>query len=776
MATSNKPTQTFHIHLTGLVQGVGFRPYVYKLATASKICGEVFNTTDGVHVFFNASKQKANAFYKQIFTHIPAHAILKHHTLSVSKTSKKYTHFSISKSPDSLSTDLLLTPDIGICLECLRELRDYRDKRHNYAFTTCLHCGPRYSIVQKLPYDRPHTTMAHLAMCPSCKEEYINPLNRRHFSQTNSCPTCSVPMALFGSNQQIVSSNWNQISTHLLIALNQGKTIAVKGIGGYLLLCDATNEKAIGELRLRKHRPAKPFAVLFNTIAQAKEEVEINAVEEKALSGAAAPIVLCKQKSNSKSKLCNNLIAPGLAKIGVLMPYSPLLYLLAEAFTKPLIATSANLSGAPIIYRDKDAIDNLFDMAEYVLSYDREIVAPQDDSLIQFANKQQLILRRSRGLAPNHFPNPFAELKPTVLAMGSELKSTFALAYPNNLLVSQFLGDLQSLESQEAFKHTLEHTCNLVKAKPQVILVDKHPGYFASEYGKELAAKNKLQLLEIQHHKAHFAAVLLENKLQNSKKKILGFIWDGTGYGDDGQIWGGETFTFSKGIITRTAQLAYFPQLLGDKMTREPRLSALSMLSMIPEKTSILEPLFSKQEWQLYTSMLAQKPSLFCSSMGRLLDAVAAILGVCTIHQYEGQATMMLETLATSHPKKCTASYSVKFSEENINWIPFLQELIFDIEKKLAKEYLACKVFNTLVKMIELVSTNLNINQLAFSGGVFQNAYLVNAIQKKLSKTKQLYFNTQLSANDENISFGQLAYYSLQTPIEPKKNNSTFTF
>ena len=751
---------TYHIHINGLVQGVGFRPFVCGLAKDFDIKGCVSNTNNGVHIEFNAPKELAEDFYMKIILHPPQNAIITNHHFEKIDP-KSFSSFTINHSSKEDKPDLLLTPDIALCNACRLEMAAEKKKRYRYPFTTCLHCGPRYSIINELPYDREHTTMGHLQMCGSCSSEYNDIENRRHYSQTNSCEDCAIPMHFYSSSKNCLSNEEDEILKLADIELRRGCILAVKGVGGYLLLCDATNETSVNILRTRKQRPAKPFALLYADIEMASADVKLRSFEISALKSKSAPIVLCELKSMIASGICKQSIAPDLDKIGLMLPYSPLLLLIAESFGKPLIATSGNISGSPILYKDADALENLFEVADFVLTFDRDIVAPQDDSVIQFTDRgQKIILRRSRGLAPNYFPNPFKIMNDSVLAMGAELKSSFALLDQKNLYISQYLGDQGSVESQTCFKETLKHVSSLVKAKPEHIIIDKHPGYFVSQQGKQIAADLNNSLTAIQHHKAHFGAVLAENNLLDLKEPVLGFIWDGTGFGDDGQIWGSEVFIYQHKKMERVAHLDYFPQLLGDKMSKEPRLSALSLLKNFPNKQFIIQKYFSKQEWQYYQQLLQQPGTLFTSSMGRFLDGIAAILGIRLYNTYEGEAAMQLETLARSCSYKSYDYYSIPIVNDRLDWNTFLIELLEDWQQKEDTAIMAWKVFFSLAKMIAFLSNHFYIDKVAFSGGVFQNALLTDLLIERLSYKRKLYFHQQLSPNDECIGFGQIACYS----------------
>lgn len=761
---------TYLLHINGIVQGVGFRPTVYKLATELEIKGEVHNSTDGVYIKFNASAQQAEVFYDHILSFPPPNAkILSHQISQIS--AQNFNAFQIIESNSNNKPNLPLTPDIALCASCMAEISDSNNLRYNYPFTTCLQCGPRYSIQLALPYDRMNTSMHPFPMCPNCQNEYHLVTDKRYYSQTNSCPNCSIELKLFGSNQQIISKTWEEILPIIIEALQNGKTIAVKGIGGYLLLCDATNKNAIQELRIKKHRPNKPLAILVASIQKAQEIVSLSSQELEALQSPIAPIVIANIRSNNT--IAQDVIAPNLNKIGVMLPYSPLLYLLSKNFNKPLVATSGNISGSPIFYNDQEAVEKLATIAQYLVVFNRDIQLPQDDSVMQFTkDNKAIILRRSRGLAPNYIPNPFNDKINNVWAMGSDLKSTFAILDQPNLYVSQYLGNLSNWETQGAFLSSFNHLKNLLHAKPSIILIDNHPNYISAQIGKEIAAENLCQIIEIQHHHAHFSAVLAENNLLETTETILGFIWDGTGYGTDNQIWGSELFQFSNKDFKRLNHLQYFPQLLGDKMAKEPRLSALSILSSIPQKTNAIQSHFTSQEWQYYLKLIEQEPTHLTSSMGRFLDAVSAIINCCTHNSFEGEAAMRLEALAMQLPQPSNDSYPFLLTQKEINWHVCIEGIMEDVNKEIPVQKIAAKTFNTLVDMIKESANLFKCKNLAFSGGVFQNLYLVNCIKNQLSPEFQLYFHQQLSPNDECISFGQIAYHGLLVQTEKKKGTT----
>lgn len=755
--------KTFQIHINGLVQGVGFRPHVLRLAREAGFLGWVSNAKDGLHIEINASEEEANAFCKKVIDASPPNAVVTGYKVKPAAP-VSFTDFTVKQDDDPTVPDLLLTPDFGLCESCRDEILNAGNRRFHYPFTTCLRCGPRYSIVKKLPYERHHTTMAPYKMCVDCHHEYHNPADGRYFSQTNSCPDCAITMFMRDKTGKMLSAEPETILNTILQELTEGSIIAVKGIGGYLLLCDATRKATIATLRSRKHRPAKPFALLYADVNMARKDAWINDDEARAMLSPACPIVLCKTHTEVQNGICTEVIAPGLQRIGLMLPSSPLLLLIAAGFGKPLVATSANISGSPIIYRDQDALELLCGIADFVVGFEREIVVPQDDSVLQFTSfGNKIILRRSRGLSPGYYPNPLKSTGKCLLAMGADLKSAFAIQNREKLYISQYLGNQECLASQTAFNTTLSHLSQLLRIKPEVLLADKHPGYYTSQYAHELSLLENIPLIFVQHHHAHFGAVLAENDLLESAFPVLGVIWDGTGFGDNKQLWGSEFFVSNKGEVHRLASLDYFPQLLGEKMSREPRLSALSLLKSNPKRLAFLQSRFTVAEWKYYLQLIRQPAALLTSSMGRFLDGIAAILGICDVNSYEGEAAMKLEACAGTFDGMPAGCYSMPLQNGRLNHAVFLEELFDDLNRQIAVDFIAKKVFYSLAVAIGRVSDYYSIHQLAFSGGVFQNALLSDLIIEVLGNKKKLYWHRQLSPNDECIGFGQLAcYQSLQ--------------
>ncbi len=769
-----KKISTWHIHIKGQVQGVGFRPFVYQLAQKFGLKGWVNNNSDGVHIEFNADDVTAQMFYDVSVLNAPQLAHVTSHSIKeISLVAFK--EFQILTSGSEEEPLLLISPDFAICKECRKEILDKTNRRYNYAFTTCTQCGPRYSLIKQLPYDRVNTAMNAFKMCSLCNEEYNDPANRRHFSQTNSCPDCAVEMKLYDSNQDIVEEDQGKIIIRICDLWNDGMVVAIKGIGGYLLTCDASNDIAIKELRKRKHRPAKPFALMFPDFNHLQDEVEIHEKEKKELESAAAPIVLLHLKKNYNTKLALHEIAPKLSKIGVILPYAPLYELLLQQFKKPIVATSGNISNAPIIYEDEVALNEFNTIADYTLVHHREIIAPQDDSVVQYSRycKQRIVLRRARGFAPLYTNKKCSRTKKTILATGAMMKSSFTLLDKQNIHVSQYLGNTNNYDAQIIFENTLNHFLNLFKVQPEGILTDQHPGYFSQQFAQSLSEEWNIPFIIIQHHVAHFASVLGENDLIDENEPVLGVIWDGTGFGDDGQIWGGDFFMYHQHTFLRTDHFEYFHHIVGDKMATEPRLSAFSICSEMEEATNMLQPKFSREEWNNYNQIII-KNELKTSSIGRVFDAVASLLGLIDQSTFEGEAAMLVEGKAHQYFKtgfNIPVSWLEENSTENFLSAQYLMsQIIKMIKEKKDTSEIAAWFHVQLVLSIQKIADKKNIQKICFSGGVFQNGLLTDLLLNIMGEKFDLFFNKDFSPNDENISFGQLIWYAIsEKAAKPKK-------
>lgn len=753
---------TYHIHIQGQVQGVGFRPFVWRLAQQHALVGWVNNAADGLHIRVNAKETTLQRFLDDLQQGAPEIAHILNCTVKIVDP-EPFGAFSILQSDTEATPNLVLSPDFALCGDCRQEMYDSTNRRFHYPFTTCTLCGPRFSVIQQLPYDRDRTTMQPFALCKTCFAEYHNPEDRRYYAQTNSCPQCGIALTLSG--REYPTSR--EAIADAAARIQAGQILAVKGIGGFLLMCDATSADAIQKLRLRKDRPSKPLAVLYPDAAMLAGDVAFQPDDLALLEGAAAPILLLPLRPEPASGICTTLLAPNLDRLGVMLPYAPLLELLARQTGKPLVATSGNARGAPVCYTDEQVSQQLAIIADAVLTHNRDIVFPQDDSVAQHAlySRQPIFVRRSRGYAPSFFEKTSPE-QGSVLALGAELKSTFAWQHLGNTYISPYLGDLDSFDTQERFEQVLHRFTTLMQAHPRRLVADQHPGYFSTQLAARLSAAWQAPLQKVQHHEAHFAAVLGENQLLDKEGPVLGVIWDGTGLGDDGQIWGGEFFVFENGLLTRVHHIEYFDWLLGDKMAREPRLSALSSCFGLKGSEERLSTKFTTSEWKLYQKMLETGALLRTSSMGRLFDAVASLLGLSDKVSFEGEAAMRLEALARRYFNKHGLPETLNnpafpqagpLTGASIAIKPVFQNLLDGLQQGQDPESLAARWHLILVQMVKNVASKVNIRSLAFSGGVFQNSVLIDLLIHYLKPRFKLYFHHQISPNDECIAYGQLA-------------------
>ena len=750
--------KTHYIQVQGIVQGVGFRPFIYNLCTKKKLKGKVSNTSNGVQLYVNIKSSEVKSFLQQILNNAPPLAkITKTKITQIDYI--KFSDFLIIESTKLSEKNLKITPDVATCKECYEELFDKKNRRYHYPFITCTNCGPRYSIATNLPYDRETTTMDSFLQCDKCVKEYTDPENRRFFSQTNSCKDCRIEMSLFENG--VLHKNFTDLK-YIVDAWNKGEIVAIKSTGGYLLTCDATNPTVIKRLRTLKNRPFKPFALMYHDLYELGEDVEMGIGEMLELESVSAPIVLLSIKADRMTPIAIDEIAPRLSNLGVMLPSTPLFHQLMKLFKTPIICTSANLSNSTIVYKDFDAIKILSKISDLILLNNRDIVIPQDDSVVRYSSikSYRSVYRRSKGLAPTYINSNLKLPKKDVLAMGAMLKSTFTLLTNSNLHISQYIGNTINFDAQENYKLLLNHFKKLFEYSLKTIIVDKHPEYFTTKLGEELANKNDLELVKVQHHKAHFYAVLGENDLLNSQEKILGVIFDGTGLGDDGHIWGGEFFIYIKGQVERVHHLNLFPFILGDKMIKEPRISALAMSANLDIEE--IKRKFTKTELSVYQKLIASS-KLKCTSIGRLFDAVSSIIFDVDVQTYEGEAAMVLESAAYRYFRKnnFTKYYTYIQNNEFIN--NFIENIITSIledkKKGFENDFIAAKFHISIAHYIMIIAKKQNVKKVVFSGGVFQNMWLIELILSFMKQDFELFFHKELSPNDECISFGQLMYY-----------------
>jgi hydrogenase maturation protein HypF len=718
--------------------------------------GWVNNGVDGVHIEVCGALDTVQHFAQRVVAEAPDLARITAVHQEVLPL-QSFPDFSIIASENLSTPQLLLTPDFGLCADCKSELHQASNFRYHYPFITCTNCGPRYSIITRLPYDRPLTTMWSFQMCPTCQAEYDDPLNRRYYAQTNSCPTCGIQLQYVERKNEAVENDETALQA-AIAALDAGKIVAVKGIGGFLLLADATNANAIDLLRQRKQRPSKPFALLYPDLECLASDVIVSDQAAVALQSPVAPIVLLPVKPQTGTGVQLKSIAPGLSRLGVMLPYAPLLELISVALNRPLVATSGNLSHSPIAFTNEQALEQLSGIADGLLLHNREIVVPQDDSVWAYTprHQQKIVIRRSRGLAPT-FLLPHFQAQNGLLAMGALLKSTFAFTHQNNLYLSQYLGDLEDFDTQQNYRLTLDHLLSTLQVEPACILVDLHPAYASSQLGREMAEILELPVVPIQHHLAHFGAVLAEHDLLEQTEPVLGVIWDGVGLGEDGQIWGGEFFVYQQKQFQRKSHFQYFPYFMGDKMAREPRLAAFAILGPDP----LLEPKFSAAEWANYKVLWQKNQPIQSSSMGRIFDAVAALLGIMDVQSYEGEAAMRLEELAWTYWQDGNPMPDSYIFDTHPSPQYLLLQIKADVEAGLPSNLIAFKFHFSLIELIKTMAKAEQVQRIAFSGGVWQNSLLVDLALSQLQDF-QLYFHQEVSPNDEGVALGQVVVWELQ--------------
>ena len=745
-------SKTYKILVSGQVQGVGFRPFVYNIASDLELQGTVSNNEEGVIIYITGESQIIKQFYNSLINKPPP--VSRINSSSIKEVNfQEFPDFKIIPSSKAGQVNLPLTPDFAICEDCQKELIDNINRRHNYAFTTCVNCGPRWSITRTFPFERTHTSIDDFPMCKFCNDEYTNPSNRRFHSQTNTCPECGIVFKFTDKLGKLFEAK--NIFQSISKLLSEGKIIAIKNTSGYLLCCNAEDDIAIKRLRRLKNRPKKPFAVLFPSIDFVQKDLDIKNKEVKVLKSTERPITIVSL-SNYKGKIKLQDVAPGLNQLGIMLPYTGILQLLANQLNFPIIATSGNIHGSPILSKEKDVAIKLKHVADYFLHHNLEITHPQDDSVLKISKKYNVktLFRRSRGYAPNYLDIELNSIE-KILALGADLKNSLAF-YPNeHLYVGQYLGNLENFDVYNRFTNEINGFTNIFEQKPEVILVDKHPNYQSTQHGVELSKKWKINLYQIQHHKAHFSAVLGEHNLFEDDN-VLGVIWDGTGYGDDGSIWGGEFFKYSENSIERLTHFEYFNWISGDKMSKEPR---LSLFSLADENFSEeLNSKFTSEELKVL-SIIKKNNKLKTSSVGRLFDAVASLLNICNINSYEGEAAILLENLVLEYNIENCENYCKGFSDDFIPTAQILNGVHTDLIRGIETQQIIANFLFTLAAIILKVADKNKMSKICLSGGVFQNTTLIDMLIELNEDKHKLYFNRNLAPNDENIAFGQIMYY-----------------
>ncbi|MFW2379044.1 carbamoyltransferase HypF [Aliarcobacter butzleri] len=743
------------ISISGIVQGVGFRPFIYNLAIKYDIKGWVKNDENGVEIEAYSTQENIENFINEIKSNPPVLAKITNIKIEKNNQIKEYKNFEIIQSSSSKDKTTIISPDIAICDDCIKDIDDIGNFRYDYSLTNCTNCGPRYSIIKTVPYDRANTSMNEFKLCKKCEDEYKNPLNRRYHAQPVACEDCGPNMTLYNINNSILSYNIKAIEQTANL-IKDGYVIAVKGIGGFHIVCDATNDKVVNKLREIKNRPNKPFAVMFNNINSIKQYTNINYQEEEILTSKEKPIVLVKKRLNTN---LSSYIAPNISKLGCFIVNCGIHHLLFKYLQNPIVATSANLKDEPIIRSKDEIIGKLGNIVDFVLDYNRDIVNSSDDSIIQNVENYKIKLRNARGYAPTHIKIE-KDLKNKVLCLGANQKSTIALGFKNNFILSPYIGDLNSISSMEYFNRTINSFKNFYDFVPDTVVCDLHPKYESTKYAFKLFQDNpNIKLIQVQHHYAHILSVMAENGLED---EVLGFAFDGTGYGDDGNIWGGEVFIASRKEYKRINHIKYFRLLGGEMAIKEPKRVALSLLFDIFTLDEILAldsfvvKAFSKEEIKtLYTMWQKGLNAPFCSSIGRLFDAISSFANILHTQTFEGETGLLIEE---NYDNSIKDNYEYKILDENIDITPMIRQIIEDKDKKV----ISSKFINTLVNIIIEISNKHKNLPVVFSGGVFQNKTLLELLIKKFKEQGRVfYFNIDVPTNDEGISIGQL-YYQYQ--------------
>ncbi len=746
MSDKNGQTRRFRIHFYGAVQGVGFRPTIYRLAKSLGVKGSVRNTTEGVIVEIEGDVH-AEEFVDHVKSNLPPLAKLtgvEWHELEP----VGYDDFIIEKSSHGNEVQALVLPDAAICEDCKRELFNPSDRRYRYPFINCTNCGPRFTIIKALPYDRPNTTMAVFKMCTECEAEYHDPSSRRFHAQPNCCAVCGPRLLLIGPEGKVEGDQIKLTAEAIL----EGKVVAIKGLGGYHLACDATNDEAVKKLRMRKKRYNKPFALMARM-----EDIEricrLSESEHALLQSTAAPIVLLEPKSDG---MISQFVAPGQKKLGFMIPYTPLHLLLMEELKRPIVLTSANPTGEPIIFRDET--NRLLEFADLVLTHNRDIYIRADDSVDMVFRGARYPVRRSRGYAPLPVRLP-VDFRRTLLAVGPMMRTTFTLLIGRNAFLSQHIGDTDTLAGLQAEIEAVNHFINLFQvSKVDVVAIDKHPLYPNRSIAEEFP---DAEVIEVQHHRAHIAGVMAEHGLTG---EVIGVAMDGTGYGDDGAVWGGEFFAGEVHDLKRVGHLRYVFLPGGDSSIRHIWKFALSILYELGEEPSMFEEKFGNDYRILLGAIKNRFAGVMTSSAGRLFDAASYLLGVCEENTFDGEAPMRFEAAAVPADGRYGFEVHDDGNSYVLDMLPAFREMLQDGEDVSFKAF---KFHRTLadgiVEVVRRIAAGTGIKRVALSGGVFQNLTLLEMVVSSLERRGfDVLIHREVPPNDGGLSLGMAMLAAMQ--------------
>jgi len=716
--------------INGIVQGVGFRPTVYKIAKELDLKGFVLNSGDGVIIEIEGGN--LNRFIETLKNNLPPLARIDTIEQEILER-KNYTDFEIIESKETAKTTSI-SPDIAICDECLKEMFDKNNRRYLFPFINCTNCGPRYTIIKDIPYDRKNTSMAKFKMCDECLKEYTDPLNRRYHAEPTCCFECGPELQILSCREEFkIPGNLSEIQKIKFIAqkIKEGKIVAVKGLGGFHLICDATNKTAVYELRKRKQRPSKPFAMMFKSLEDIEEYCDVNAKDIELITSKEKPIVLVKKRKELSG------IADGIDRYGVFLPYTPVHYLLFEYIGFPVVATSANISDEPIIRDSGELEEKLGSVVDYILDNDRDIINACDDSVVQAVEFEHITMRCARGYAPL-MRNLKKGIRKNILALGANQKNTISLAFKDKFILSPHIGDLGTVGSIEYFDRTIQTFRRLYDFKEDVIICDKHPYYESTKW----ALKQNKKIFQIQHHYAHALATMFEYDL---KGDYLAFIFDGTGYGDDGTIWGGEVFIANRHAYERVHHFKQFKLIGGEKAVKNPANMAVALLN---------DEIGEKFKNHRLAKKLSKGSFPLTSSMGRIFDMVAYLAGMIERNEWEGMSGLLIE----KHYNREIDDF-IPLSEniecKNKKEIDFIPLLNFAAENRDDFELVSSVFINSIANCVVEISEMYDLDVI-LGGGVFQNKTLLNEILKR--SDKKIYFNKRIPINDGGISAGQTAW------------------
>ena len=795
--------KAYTIHVTGIVQGIGFRPFVSKLAHELGIAGTVRNDTSGVEIHIQGRDEDCKMFVNRLRTDLPIHGRID--TLGVEPTTvQSLDSFTIIVS-QGVKGNAFIGADMAPCEACLRDIQDPENRRFYYGFTNCTNCGPRYTIIESTPYDRDTTSMKVFPMCEDCQKEYEDLEGRRYHAEPNACTQCGPMFTLQSADGTVLASGQDAIEQAKQL-IQQGAIVALKGVGGYHLVCDALQERAVQTLRQRKGRPRKPLAVMAGSLETAKYYVHISETEEERLLSPARPIVLLQkvaeystdaihmesygtfendvaskdisnrnQEQTSSNEECHVAserkadkiiasqrvpvapsVAPGMETLGILLPYAPYHYSLVPS-DAIWVMTSANRSGDPVLYDDAQAAEELQGIADYILTHNREIVSPVDDSVVQVVQNEPIFIRRSRGYVPLSIPVVALEKSSTMLAMGADMKASFAINRGSHAILSPYMGDMERERVQDLLWSTTKRYEELFQLQPTQVMVDAHPSYYTSQCGRTYAEEHNLPVIEVQHHHAHVAAVLAE---RNITEPVLGICFDGTGYGMDGTLWGGEFLYCHQEHMERLGHLSYAPLPGGEVAVREPWRQALWYVNELypAEAPTVIEAWKQSlpKGWQLLEKMMPHMQMVQSSSGGRLFDAVASLLGLGHVHLYDAHLAIELEQMALSEEGTIL---TMRMNENVLDTMSLVRSVIEQLECGESVAKISANFHRTLIyyigQMAKRCCEERHISHIVLCGGVFQNRILLEGVIQELGEYK-VHVPTQSPMNDGGIALGQL--------------------